>query len=79
MKRKPTDATDPAMRPDYDFSAAVRGKYYRRYIESSNVVVIEPDVHKKFRNAAAVNAALRTLIRVPSKRKRAVRARARAR
>jgi len=55
------------MRPEYDFSRAVRGKYYQRYLESTNVVVIEPDVHKKFKNAAAVNEALRTLMRSPSK------------
>lgn len=51
------------MRPEYDFSGGVRGKYYRRYIESTNIVVLEPDVHKMFRNSAAVNEALRTLIR----------------
>jgi len=78
MKRKPTDATHPAMRAEYDFSTAARGKYYRRYLESSNVVVLEPDVHKKFKNAAAVNAALRTLIRGPGKIKRPTRTRPRA-
>jgi hypothetical protein len=57
------------MRSEYDFSGAVRGKYYRRYLESSNVVVIEPDVHRKFKNSAAVNDALRTLIRAAGKRR----------
>jgi len=55
------------MRPEYDFSGAIRGKYYRRYLESTNIVVIEPDVHKRFKNSAAVNEALRTLIREPNK------------
>lgn len=54
---------EPEMRSEYDFSGGVRGKYYKRYIESSNVVVLEPDVHKRFRNAAAVNKALRSIIR----------------
>jgi len=40
----------------------VRGKYYKRYIESSNVVVLEPDVHRRFKNARAVNKALRSLM-----------------
>ena len=62
-KIKPVKASEPEMRPEYDFSGAVRGKYYRRYVESSNVVVIDPDVHERFKNAAAVNEALRTLIR----------------
>jgi hypothetical protein len=60
MKRK---AGQPEMRPEYDFSRGVRGKYYRRYIDSSNVVVLDPDVHERFRNSDAVNEALRSLIR----------------
>lgn len=51
------------MRAEYDFSGGVRGKHYKRYMESSNVVVLEPDVHKRFKNASAVNKALRALIR----------------
>ena len=51
------------MRTEYDFSGAVRGKYYERYLESTNVVVLDPDVHEKFKNASEVNEALRTLIR----------------
>ncbi len=82
MKLKPLHATEPDMRPEYDFSGAVRGKYYRRYLESSNVVVIEPDVHEKFKNSAAVNEALRTLIRAAGKgrglTKRPTRTRAKA-
>lgn len=60
MKRK---TKEPAMRAEYDFSGGVRGKYYQRYMESSNVVVLEPDVHKRFKNARAVNRALRSIIR----------------
>lgn len=60
MKRK---TGQPEMRPEYDFSGGIRGKHYRRYIESSNVVVLDPDVHERFRNSDAVNEALRSLIR----------------
>jgi hypothetical protein len=49
------------MRPEYDFSGAVRGKYYKRYHQSSNIVVLEPDVAAHFKNASAVNKALRSL------------------
>ena len=49
------------MRTEYDFSGAVRGKYYKRYRQSSNVVVLEPDVAAHFENATAVNKALRSL------------------
>ena len=51
------------MRAEYDFSAGVRGKYYKRYTANTNVVVLEPDVHKRFKNSSAVNKALRQLIR----------------
>lgn len=60
MKHK---VKEPEIRPAYDFSRGVRGKYYKRYVESSNLVVLEPDVHKRFRNSSAVNKALRSLIR----------------
>lgn len=53
------------LRPEYkrsDFGEMVRGKYYRRYTESSNVVVLDRDVAKRFRNAREVNSALRILI-----------------
>ena len=60
MKRR---TREPEMRAEYDFSGGVRGKYYQRYMESSNVVVLEPDVHKRFKNSSAVNKALRALIR----------------
>jgi hypothetical protein len=68
------------MRPEYDFSSGVRGKYYKRYMENSNVVVLEPDVHKRFKNSTAVNKALRALIRVEQRTltKRSVRTRAKA-
>ena len=55
-------------RPEYDFSGGVRGKYYRRYMENSNIVVLEPDVHRQFRNASAVNKALRSLMRAEGTR-----------
>jgi hypothetical protein len=55
---------DDDMRPEYDFSNAVRGKYYERFKASSNVVVLDPDVSKVFPNAAAVNQALRVLASV---------------
>jgi hypothetical protein len=81
MKRKPVRTAAQDMRPEYDFSGAVRGKYYRRYHDTSNVVVIDPDVHERFRNAAAVNKALRALIRAAGedrgRRKRPTRTRTR--
>ena len=47
------------MRPDYDFSDGVRGKYASRFEEGTNVVVLDPDVAKEFKTSAEVNKALR--------------------
>lgn len=58
--KKPQDV----MRPEYDFSKAVRGKYHKAFQESSNVVVLEPDVAARFKNSRAVNEALRAILRV---------------
>jgi hypothetical protein len=61
------------MRPEYrfDYSSAVRGKYYRRLLkEGANVVVLEPDVARAFRSSAAVNEALRSLLRMSDETRR---------
>lgn len=47
------------MRPEYDFRGGVRGKYFERYRKGTNLVLLAPDLAKVFRNADAVNAALR--------------------
>jgi hypothetical protein len=51
------------MREEYDFSQGERGKYARRFAQGTNVVVLDPDVAKKFPNSKSVNASLRKLIR----------------
>lgn len=61
--RKPLKVSEPEMRSEYDFSRAVRGKYYKRYLEGTNVVVLEPDVAKRFKNSASVNKVLRTYLK----------------
>ncbi len=61
MKLKSDD-----LQPEYhfDYSKAVRGKYYKRILkEGTNVVVLEPDVAKAFPNSAAVNDALRVVLK----------------
>jgi len=77
MKRR---TREPEMRAEYDFSGGVRGKYYQRYMESSDIVVLEPDVHKRFKNSSAVNKALCSLIRAEGAQcgltKRSIRTRA---
>ena len=36
-----------------------RGKYAKQYREGTNVVLIDPDLHKLFPNSESVNRALR--------------------
>ncbi len=55
----------------FDYSKAVRGKYYKRIMEEgANVVMLEPDVAKVFVDSAAVNDALRSLLDSAQKTKR---------
>ena len=64
MKDKQKKIMDE-MRPEYnfDYSKAVRGKYYKRLLEEgTNVVVLDPDVAKTFQDSASVNEALRSLL-----------------
>jgi hypothetical protein len=66
MKHK-THVQDDDLRPEYDFdfSKGERGRYYRRLLkEGSNIVVLEPDVAKAFPDSAAVNDALRSLVKL---------------
>jgi len=58
---KPKDHEDD-MRDEYDFSDGVRGKYAARYAKGTNVVVLDPDVAKKFATSEEVNKALRELV-----------------
>lgn len=59
MKKKPRASTD--IRPEYDFSRGVRGKYAARFADGSNIVVLDPDVAAVFPDTKAVNQALRVL------------------
>lgn len=49
------------MRPEYDFTNAVRGVTAARYAEGANVVVIDPELLDVFPDGTAVNQALRAL------------------
>jgi hypothetical protein len=65
MKKGSRKASDE-LRPEYkrsDFKTLVRGKYAARVNESSNVVVLDPQVARAFPNDKAVNTALRALLR----------------
>jgi hypothetical protein len=71
MKKAKARSRGRDLLPEYDFTRGVRGKYARRFAEGTNLVKLEPDVAKVFRDSASVNRALRRLAGRGS-RKRAV-------
>ena len=62
VSMKKNQAKDPDMRDHYSFKGGVRGKHYEAYSQGTNVILLEPDVAKVFRDSEAVNKALRGLI-----------------
>lgn len=64
MKKGAKGKRDPDLLDEYDFSKGVRGKYAKRYVEGTNVVVLAPDVAAVFPDAESVNEALRALVQI---------------
>ena len=60
------------LRPEYDFSRAVRGATAARYAKGANVVVIDPELMDVFPDGPTVNEALRALAPVIRKVRRGV-------
>ena len=64
------------MREEYELHGGVRGKYYERYKQETNVVLLEPDVYEVFKDSSTVNEALRQYLSEhggkPPRKKRAV-------
>jgi len=62
MSRAKLDSSDTNLRPEYDFSGGIRGKYASRFPRDCTVVVLDPDVAEAFPDAASVNETLREVI-----------------
>ena len=65
MKKPNPIPNNDDMRAEYDFASmkgGVRGKYVERVRESTNVVVIEPEVATAFPTEQAVNEALKGVL-----------------
>ncbi len=59
---------------NFDYTKAVRGKYYKRLLEEgSNVVVLDSDVARAFHDSVSVNEALRSLLEITRSTKRLTR------
>ena len=56
------------LRPEYDLRrllrTGVRGKYAKRYQTGTNLVLLDPDVRRAFRDEKAVNDALRLVMQL---------------
>lgn len=75
MKKKPGNRSRKSerdtMRPEYDFSAAVRGVTAARYAQGANIAVIDPEVLDVFPDGVTVNQTLRALAPVLRQQRRA--------
>jgi hypothetical protein len=69
--KKDREAVRDELRAEYkrsDFpEGLVRGKYAKRLRDSSNIVVLRPEVAQAFPNEDAVNSALLSLIEIAQK------------
>jgi len=66
--KKRSDKMDDELRPEYDLrqllKSGARGKYAKRYRAGTNLVLLDPDIRKAFRNEKAVNEALRLVLQL---------------
>src|SRR5207248_317979 len=69
MRKAKPKSRERDLLPEYDFSRGIRGKYAHRFAEGTNLVKLEPDVAKVFRDSASVNRALRRLVGRPSRKR----------
>lgn len=64
MNQSDETEKEDEMRAEYDFSGGVRGKYYKQYMQGTNVVLLDSDVAEVFRDSESVNQALRVLMNI---------------
>jgi len=64
MKKGSQKTSDNDLRQEYDLSklkGGIRGKYYRKAVAGTNLMLIEPELAEIFPDAESVNRALRVL------------------
>jgi len=61
-------ARSAGIRAEYDFAPGVRGKYSRRFAAGNNLVALDPDLARRFRDSKSVNQALRSLVELADRR-----------
>jgi hypothetical protein len=71
MKNKKRNNDELKPEYNFDYTKAVRGKYYKQLLkEGANIVMLEPDVAKVFNDSASVNDALRSLLNLTERTRR---------
>jgi hypothetical protein len=63
--KKPSTSKDDQGIPELkreQLGVGVRGKYYKQFTQGSNVVVLQPEIHKAFPTSEAVNKALASML-----------------
>jgi hypothetical protein len=71
MRKSSKNRNRDEMRREYDFASmegGARGKYYEKYRDGSNIVLLDPDIAKAFPSESAVNEALRGILRTTRRR-----------
>jgi hypothetical protein len=55
MSQKVNFEGDGNILPEYDFANALRGKHHEAYKAGTNVIFLEPDIAKVFKDSESVN------------------------
>ena len=69
MKKSGRKSSDE-LRPEYDFAnmtGGVRGKYFHRYRQGTNLALLDRDVAEAFPDDRAVNEALRVVLKAAAR------------
>jgi len=67
VKKSKSSKLKDTIRPEYDMTGGVRGKYARRLPQDVVMVTLAPDVAVAFPDANSVNEALRVLLKAAKK------------
>jgi hypothetical protein len=62
MSQKINPEVEEDILPEYDFAHGVRGKHHEAYEAGTNVVFLDPDIAKVFKDSDSVNRVLRLLL-----------------
>ena len=66
-KKAPSKRPTAGVRPEYDFSGGIRGKYVDRYRRGTNVVLLDAELVEAFPDSESVNDALRALLAIATR------------